>query len=876
MKMRKSLALTALTTVLLCVLSLTFFASAQETEGIYTYDVTSGEAVISKCDTSASGEIVIPDTLGGYPVVSIGFYAFKDCNEITSVTIPESVRVINEGGFRDCKGLTTVTLSESLKTIRASAFSGCTNLTDITIPEGVTNIERAAFVDCAGLTSVTISGSVTSIGDLAFGRCTALTNINVVESNPNYASTDGVLFNKDKTTLILCPIGNERTEYTIPDGVTNISCDAFYGCSGLTTISIPNSLTNISENAFYNCTSLTDIAIPGSVKNIGEQAFFNCNNLSGVTIESGVTSINYRAFSGCLKLENIIIPDSVTSIGNNTFSSCTNLKSVKLSKNIKLISDNMFWSCMKLTDVIIPDGVTSIGKSAFQDCSNLKSIDIPNSVTSISDYAFRGCSYTRSITISGKIEAIGIQVFSGCMYVTKISIPDGVTSIGERAFEDMRNLTSVSIPNSVTSIGQYAFYRCDELKCVNIPDNVTNIEDYAFGFNDGNTKIDGFKIQGYKDSAAETYANDNGFEFTDLTPHEHSFTLKEVITEPTCTQAGSENYTCDCGEIQTREIAPKGHQSSDWIIDKEAGITNSGSKHIECTVCGAIIETAFIPAKSNLSAEYEDGILSIYGSGDLPSSNSTQWHDWDEYREDVKTIVIDGEIGTIGSYSFESYPLLSCVIINTDSIIIEPQAFVNCKDLVNIIIFGNSEIDSASFVLSSPSLQIFKDSLCVHKPQEADTYYSTVNYSYNGSELHFSGDAKFTSYKFFDSMSAFCSKMSNIEKLKFTSISFDDMPIYYIPEGGASLKQFENNTLKNGEMYPLTQNHQTITFNALIDGMYDESIKHFYLVSTDESQSNVKDTEIKLADSIKEIVARALRWIVTLLNKLFALFKRFK
>ena len=224
---------------------------------------------------------------------------YSNRSDITSVVIEPGVTSIGSLAFYKCSNLTSITIPSGLTSIGEMAFFNCSALTSVTIPNGVISIGNFAFGSCTGLKSITIPSSVTSIENNIFQDCTGLTNITVDSSNPSFCSESGVLFNKDKTTLIYCP-RRKTGSYTIPDGVTAIGDYAFYYCSGLTSVTIPNSVTSIVNLAFWDCDSLTIVYIPSGVNFVPDES-----GLTGDFISQTATKITYTVDSS----NNVTITD---------------------------------------------------------------------------------------------------------------------------------------------------------------------------------------------------------------------------------------------------------------------------------------------------------------------------------------------------------------------------------------------------------------------------------------------------------------------------------------------------------------------------------------------------------------------------------------
>ena len=443
-----------------------------------------GEEAFEDCSGLTS--ITIPNS-----VTSIGFSAFLGCSGLTSITIPNSVTSIGNSAFYFCSGLTSITIPNSVTSIGNYAFYKCSRLTSITIPNSVTSIGNSAFYGCSGLTSIEIPNSVTSIGEEAFYDCSNLktvinlSNLTLSKGSSDYgyvayyadkvingAVVGDFLFSTvdDKHTLVAY-LG-KATEITLPDNYNGenyvIGEEAFYGCSGLTSITIPNSVTSIGNSAFEGCSGLTSITIPNSVTSIGYQAFYGCSGLTSITIPNSVTSIGVQAFHGCSGLTSITIPNSVISIGGSVFSGCSGL-----------------------TSIVIPNSVTSIGGYAFLGCNGLKTVVNLSNLTfsqGSSDYGYVAYYANKVINAPGG-DVVGDFVFftsdgkhtlAGYLgNETEITLPDNYNgenyAIGDNVFKNNSSITSITIPNSVTSIGDAAFSGCSSLTNVTIGKGVINM-----------------------------------------------------------------------------------------------------------------------------------------------------------------------------------------------------------------------------------------------------------------------------------------------------------------------------------------------------------------------------------------------------------------
>ncbi len=494
--------------LLALLLPATALAHDFEVGGIY-YLINDNEAWVtyrgSYCDEFSneySGSVTIPSTVTyngtTYPVTQIVEQAFRNCTGLTSVSIPNSVTVIEHYVFAGCSGLTNVTIPTSITAIRNSAFSGCTGLTNFTIPNSVTSIGYYAFYG-SGLTSVTIPTSVTFVGQRAFKNCPSLKTLKF-----NAISCDDFTTDDDVDFL---PFDSYITNVTIGSNVQHIPAGFLGGCTLISSITIPKSVTSIGNYAFAGCSGLTSITVSSTNPNYDSRN--NCKAIietasntliagcKNTVIPNTVTAIGGYAFYGS-GLTNITIPNSVTSIGTNPFAGCNSLTDITVANDnpnydsrdncnaiIETATNKLISGCMS---TVIPNSVTTIGDYAFKKCTSLTSVSIPTSVTLIGSWAFCGCGLT-SMTIPNSVTSIGWYAFQGCSGLTSVTIPNSITSLESGLFAGCTGLTSVTIPNSVTSIGYGVFDGCSSLTSVIISKSVTSIGLFAFSGCSSLTKV---------------------------------------------------------------------------------------------------------------------------------------------------------------------------------------------------------------------------------------------------------------------------------------------------------------------------------------------------------------------------------------------------
>ena len=374
-------------------------------------------------------------------------------------TVPATVKHIANSAFENCYDLISVTLPTSLTSIGTYAFAYCSGISgNLTIPNNVKSIGEGAFYGCYNLTrTVYLPTSLTDLGSYSFMECNNLRSFSVSATNPNYASSNDVLYSKNLDTLFICP-GAKAGTFTIPNTVKLIGSHAFYKCSQLTgTMSIPALTDYIGYYAFYGCSLLTSYAVNPL------NPYFSAEN--GILYSKTQDRIIICPTS---KTGNITLPANTVSIDPGAFNNCTGITG----------------------DIHLPASINYIGEYSFYNCSGISgfTVDPANNYFSANesvlfsknqDYLYL-CPLSKSgtYTIPASVQHIGFSAFDGCSNLTAINIAESVQEIGVSAFQYCTGINQLTIPQNVNIIGAGAFYACSNLTNLRVAKSIPPVVDY--------------------------------------------------------------------------------------------------------------------------------------------------------------------------------------------------------------------------------------------------------------------------------------------------------------------------------------------------------------------------------------------------------------
>jgi hypothetical protein len=462
-----------LLTIASVLLTLSSWAQTSGTTGSLTWSISEDAMFLT---VSGTGEM--PDY---NPISSIKdelppWYSYRA--SITNIIVEEGVTSIGDGAFAhfDMK-LASVSIPNSVSRIGKWAFL-YGSFKSITLPESVKIIDDYAFYSCYALTSLTISGYyLERIGRYAFGCSCCLTSISFSGTVGEIASdafsdcgeaiyADGekpeepvyeVLYNEDKTVLLKYPAKKADTEFTIPGSVIRIEERAFADCKNLASVIIPETVTSMGTGAFAGCSGLTSVIIPGSVSEIEEYTFFGCWRLASVTLSEGVINIGDRAFNSCSSLEFLVLPEGLKRIGIKAFSECVSLTFVVIPESVTTIEYAAFGLCENLVSVTLPAGIIDIHEEAFAGCTNLTIVEVAwDTPLSVSSAVFKDTDTSQStlyVPFNTKTLYENAEVWNkfGAIIEKAPAAPTAIAGINKAAASIKPVLNGISIETKETS-----------------------------------------------------------------------------------------------------------------------------------------------------------------------------------------------------------------------------------------------------------------------------------------------------------------------------------------------------------------------------------------------------------------------------------------
>ena len=607
---------------------------------------------------------------------SVRYKASQDCMLVVALYTEDGVKMLGSG---------KVTVSSNRHTANVT----------VAIDEMPAYYLVRAFLvnpgDNQPLSEMFTSNLYTMLSIIDSGQCGK--NITYTLDNHGLLTLNGSGEMYDYSETVNIPWCSERNrikKITLSDGITSIGKNAFYDCSELTDISIPDTVRKIGANAFGYCTDLASVTIAESVSKIGESAFDHCTGLTSVTIPDSVTEIGTAAFRNCTSLERAAISDTVTTINASVFAYCSSLKSVTVPNYVTMIYNNAFYNCGNLSDVYY-----SGSDDAWYDIiiregnDNLLNANIHYNAVPLQSGKC-GDNMTFTLYRSGLFELKG----SGAMYnferddavpwyenrarIRSVTISDGITSIGSRAWNGCTGITDAAVPESVTSIGDSAFANCSDLKTIILGSKISTIGSNAFSNCFG---LQSITLTGKLSTIGNrAFSNCTGLQnisiprsVTDVADHAFSgcSNLSIVFYEGTGQEwnnisIGSSNQPLQNADIQydcvTRSSGKCG-DNIDYILYENGILRLSGF--------GTMNQFEYTPEKLE-----NDGYSSQY----TPEYCSSPFYNHSE----IKTVIMTGEITTIGNYAFYRCTGLTSLTFPQSLVLIEDNSFGGCTGLTSI------------------------------------------------------------------------------------------------------------------------------------------------------------------------------------------------
>lgn len=695
--------------------------------------------------------------------------AFKNCNKLKQIKFSKSLQSIEYEAFNSCINLSDIKIPSNVTEIQEEVFSNCKNLKNIELSENIEEISYELFSNCTSLETIEIPSKVTAIESSAFKMCKNLKNIFVSEDNKTYASIDGILYDKSKTTLLQYPSGKLLKEYAIVSGTENIKASAFAkniylekivlpesilsiersafsGSENLHTINIPSKVTTIEDHLFYECTNLAHIELAKEITSIGNYAFYGCTNLTSIELPEGIKTIGWHAFD----IQNLYIslPDSLTNIDESAFGRREGLKifchqgttaqnyANRFHVECVLVEGNLseaLWKAVEEredtgiigdTDITVDENGFIITKEGILTnyIGKEENIQIPERVTRIDDNAFYECNILTSVEIQKNVKSIGYAAFSNCSNLEKVVMSEGMLEIEMDAFNSCSSLKEVYMPSTVKEIGRDAFADCINLKEIVLPENLeilyaafTNCSLESITIPEKVSEVDYFAFDGCH-QLKEIKVSENNVTYTSVDGILFKKDKKELCLYP-------------AGKTEKQYKIPEGVSSVGGFISNKnltyVEMPNSVIK-AEDNIFQNCENLESVKLSENLSEISPRMFAHCYHLKEVTIPKKVTEIGTDAFMncKNLKEIQIPEGVNTIWLYAFMGCTKLESITIPKSIINIKLNAFNNCPNLKGIAVEADSNLSIDDDIISC-----IKDDFKIYCHADSDFYrYAKEHY----------------------------------------------------------------------------------------------------------------------------------------------------
>ena len=654
---------------------------------------------------SALKNITIPGN-----VTYIAENVFENCTSLKEVVIPESVTYLGYFAFTGCSALEKVVLSGKITELNCDVFKGCTSLANIAIPAAVEYIYDGAFADCASLTKITLPAGIAYVAPNAFAGCACLTELRIQGENPNYFVQNGILYSSEPLQLVCCP-GGLNGKVTVLENTQSIGDFAFFGCGKVTEIELPESVVSIGRQAFQGCASLTAFRVHADNPNYQAHAGILYDATSAdtlrliccpggmeghVTVRENTESIDEYAFFGCSKVTGIDLPYSVREIGAEAFACCTGLTEVELPQQLETLDWYAFMNCSGLEEIVIPANVSHLSNNAHfiyrepLNCASLQGVTFQGDAPQLEWSVFENDAFTAyypagNTTWTSEVKEQANGDVTWLTYGDADLVAEGSY---EDSLWDLKTDGTLSISGTgMVRKGWNSYW--DAIGSVNVAAEITGIGAYTF------TGIS-------PDASVHFRGNAPAFEADAFATAVVTAYYPEDDT--TWTEAVRQGYGGDVtwvGEFVPREIATGWSGTTQWSL-------------------------------------ISDGTLIITGNGNMKNYGYNGGQPWLNKGVDVKRVVIEEGVKSVGSGAFRNLTTLKSVKFPATTLTkmgeaafygsgltsveipaslwtIQPYTFKNCANLTSVKFHeGNlQKISDGSFYGTGLTKLVLPDCLAI-------------------------------------------------------------------------------------------------------------------------------------------------------------------